>query len=125
MSSFDFFRPPMELDCIRDIRTIQRFLSKVEVDEEGRWIWKGAKNSKGYGTMRYKGHQIGAHRISYAIFRGPIPKHLTIHHLSTNGEVPNRLEVTPERLEVTTLGLNSSDGNNRRWASEVEELVPF
>lgn len=46
------------------------------------WIWTGARNSKGYGSMTngQGGSQL-AHRTSYELLVGPIPLGLTIDHL--------------------------------------------
>jgi hypothetical protein len=120
-----FWKPPLALERITDLKTIRRFLSKVEQTEEGHWLWKGAINSRGYGLFKYQGHVLAAHRISYAIFNGPIPDGQTIHHLPPKeGEEPVRVDCNPAHLQLSTLSENSREGSIRRWESVVKS-VPF
>jgi len=62
-----------------------RFVPKGNADDC--WIWRGAKNNKGYGTFSYgKDHTTGkhvtglAHRFSYAMLVGPIPDGMFLCH---------------------------------------------
>ena len=60
---------------------IQRFLSSYEIiTESGCWIWKGADNGQ-YGRFWIDGKRFYAHRLSYELFHGPIPKGLHCDHL--------------------------------------------
>lgn len=56
---------------------VRRFWLKVR-KAPGCWIWRGTTDSSGYGYYRGK----GAHRVSYEIAHGPIPKDrpLVCHH---------------------------------------------
>lgn len=56
-----------------------RFFQKVEKTESC-WIWRGALNSKGYGAFGVHGKSVSAHRYSYEMHIGPIPKGLYICH---------------------------------------------
>lgn len=47
-----------------DNSSLIRFISKIEVNSNGCWIWTGTKN-KGYGKFWYKGQKRLAHRVSY------------------------------------------------------------
>ncbi len=68
------------------------------------WIWRGAA-SCGYGQI--KGHRstLWAHRVSYILHYGPIPKGLEIDHLCRV-----RLCVRPSHLEAVTSQENSLRG---------------
>src|SRR6266566_1784884 len=48
------------------------------------WIWTGAKNSDGYGQLRVLGRNLLAHRVSYKLFKGPIPKGFWVCHTCDN-----------------------------------------
>ena len=48
------------------------------------WIWEGADNRVGYGTISFHGERWYTHRLAYATFRGPIPAGLVIDHLCRN-----------------------------------------
>jgi len=63
----------------------QRFFEKVK-KTSGCWLWVGTKNKKGYGGMRLHGKMEKAHRVSWLIFWGAIPKgkHV-LHHCDNPG----------------------------------------
>lgn len=84
-----------DMDCFCD-----EFFRNIEKTPTC-WIWKGSKlktHKIEYG-MFYKTTRKGilAHRYSYQIFKGRIPKDKVIDHLCRNG-----LCVNPEHLEVVT-----------------------
>ena len=62
---------------------LERFFNKVSINENGCWIWKGAKSSPGYGSFHYicngKKH-TRAHRVSWLLFIGEIPDGLNVLH---------------------------------------------
>ena len=61
---------------------IDRFMSRVEKQEDGCWHWTGAKLTGGYGTLRHCpdwGTTL-AHRWSYMHHKGPIPEGKMIRH---------------------------------------------
>lgn len=81
----------------------ERIREKTMIDPEtGCWLWLGALNQHGYGslgiTFAYQQTKILlAHRVSYEIFKGPIPDGLTIDHLCRV-----RHCVNPDHLEAVT-----------------------
>lgn len=59
---------------------IDRFWSRVNRGHPDHcWTWEGLK-SKGYGYLCHEGIYIRAHRLSYEIHNGEIPKGLLICH---------------------------------------------
>lgn len=61
--------------------TPERLQSRVELlTESGCWIWLGATNKAGYGNVYHDKRWINAHRVSYMLFRGPIPPGLHVCH---------------------------------------------
>jgi hypothetical protein len=76
----------------------ERFHALVTCEPNtGCWLWTGATRGKGYGGIRAYGKDAYAHRVSYELFRGPIPPGLVIDHLC-------RVHccVNPDHLEVVT-----------------------
>ncbi len=60
---------------------IERFNEKyIPVTESGCWIWMANTCKAGYGKIYTKGKDELAHRVSYAISNGEIPKGLHVLH---------------------------------------------
>lgn len=79
---------------------------RIQVNENGCWIWQCAKSPAGYGytgvTTQFKTNK--AHRLSYSVFKGPIPKGKLIRHTC---DVPSC--INPDHLLVGTDADNSKD----------------
>lgn len=93
----------------------ERFFAKVEIpvangimdDAATCWRWTGARMSAGYGIFRV-GHGLApvlAHRFSFELENGPIPKDREIDHLCRN-----RLCVNPAHLDLVTRRENQRRG---------------
>jgi hypothetical protein len=84
-----------------------RFWQKVSPEpNSGCWLWTGADNGEGYGTISVpgkRGHK--AHRFAYELFVGPIPDGLQIDHLCRV-----RCCVNPAHLEAVTQKVNVQRG---------------
>jgi len=71
----------------------------------GCWLWRGATNGKGYGVVRWDGHQRSAHRVSWSIRTGSeVPRGLYVCH---HCDVPNC--VNPDHLFVGSPRDNTLD----------------
>lgn len=77
----------------------------MPIPECGCWVWLGAWSPQGYGTVCFKKRTYRAHRVSYELFRGPIPSPLVIDHLCRV-----RCCINPDHLEVVTNRENTLRG---------------
>jgi hypothetical protein len=84
--------------------TKEKFLSKIKKTENDCWEWQGCTDKDGYGRiqMMVKGRREQlAHRVSYILFKGDIPKYeykgFQIDHLCRNHKCVN-----PDHLEIVT-----------------------
>lgn len=51
------------------------------ITESGCWIWMHALDVQGYGALEFLGAQnVKAHRLSWEVYRGPIPKGMHVCH---------------------------------------------
>ena len=84
---------------------LSRFEAKVDKQEDGCHLWNAAVSGKGYGVIQVEGKPLGAHRVAYEMYVGPIPDGLQIDHLCRV-----RSCVNPSHLEPVTSQENTRRG---------------
>jgi hypothetical protein len=81
-----------------------RLLSKVRIDRAGCWVWIAGLSGTGYPYLKVGGHYgrvIGAHRLAFTLFSGPIPLGFEVDHLCRR-----RACICPDHLEAVTKAEN-------------------
>lgn len=72
------------------ISDISRFNSKYKPNKNGCWIWMGhTSKQRRYGAINVNGKQEQAHRASWMIHNGEIPKGINVLHKCDTGECVN------------------------------------
>ncbi|MCK5614785.1 HNH endonuclease [Candidatus Pacearchaeota archaeon] len=87
----------------------ERFMDRVWMEPNcGCWLWTAAISSSGYGGFRMKGRDFSAHRVSFSLFNGPIPRKLFVLH-----KCDVKICVNPEHLFLGTHQDNMDDMTNK------------
>lgn len=92
---------------------VRRFISCVHKTDTC-WLWMAHRDRDGYGRIQVRGKTLGAHRLAYEIFVGPIPQGLTIDHLCRI-----RHCVNPHHLDAVTLKVNVERGLSFRTSRHL------
>lgn len=82
----------------------QRFFAKIKITDHG-LEWNAALDHGGYGKFYVDGRLVGAHRVAYQLWAGPIPAGMELDHLCRIHHC-----VTPDHLEPVTGKVNVGRG---------------
>jgi hypothetical protein len=80
---------------------MDRIRSKVVIADNGCWLWTGAVQSRGYGSIGLHGRSLLVHRLAYEQAHGPVPFGMQVDHLCRVKRCCN-----PAHLEAVTPKVN-------------------
>lgn len=105
-----------DLDTIKNElkieQTKERFWSKVEKTDSC-WNWTGSLRN-GYGLFRFNGKIQSAHRVSFELIKGKIPKGLELDHLCRNPSCVNSDHLEPVTGKENNARSDSLPAKNAR-----------
>lgn len=95
--------------------TVEEQLKKnvTELGPDDCWIYGGFISKEGYGKISGGGKHYFAHRVSYSLYKGEIPKGLIICHICDNKKCVN-----PNHLYA---GTNLDNQQDRRIADGLRK----
>jgi len=108
---------PFERVTDEDLQKAKLF-NKCRMSETGCWIWTGTTDGRGYGMVSFRSKDRRAHRVSYELFKGPIPVGLHILHRC---DMPAC--VNPAHLRAGTVKENMADREARRRRAVMGEQI--
>lgn len=82
--------------------------SYIAVPECGCWLWEKSLARKGYGVIHIKNKRKSAHRYSWELYYGPVPKGLFVCHKCDTPSCVN-----PEHLFIGTHTDNMRDAKRK------------
>lgn len=79
-------------------------LASLTIKSDECWLWGGAIQQHGYGTLTHEGKRIYAHRASYEVAKGAIPQGMRVDHICHNESC-----VRPDHLRTVTIKQNAEN----------------
>lgn len=116
-------------ELVKDPKVQARFYAKINKvgDPPGCWLWTAYRIPEGYGRVKLGRTLHLAHRVSYEMHIGPIPKDLCVlHHCDVPGCVnPAHLFVgthRDNRIDCVSKGRNGKPGD-RNWGQPAHDCT--
>ena len=97
----------------------ERFWKQTQAMPNGCIEWRGQIGTNGYGTVTAEGRARSAHRVAFALSRGPIPEGMLVCHTCDN-----RICVNPAHFWLGTHAENSQDAKRKGRLARKPRTIP-
>lgn len=97
---------------------LDRLKSKIKIDPQtGCWIWQASLSTNGYGQIKFGDRPVLAHRVSWILHHGEIPKDGSKYGtMNVLHKCDNQLCVNPDHLFLGDQSDNALDAVSKdRW----------
>jgi len=93
----------------------QRFEEKYIIKDKSCWEWIGSLSNNMYGSFWNGDTYVGAHRMSYELYKEDIPKDMCVLHTCDNPRCVN-----PDHLWIGTREDNNKDRSNKNRNADMQ-----
>lgn len=112
---------PIPMDLFNN-KDSERFWAKVQKTETC-WNWTAGMTTAGYGRFSIRHDYYLAHRVSYEIANGQIPKGMNIDHICHNTICVNPGHLRPVDQKQNTENLGVLSSNNKSGVRGVSRVA--
>jgi len=111
------------MDYMPNATTKPRLLAKTERSKNGCLVFTGAIGGNGYGKIWDGRRASSAHRVAYAIFKGPIPDGYAVCHTCDNKPCvePSHLFAAPQMANVADMRAKGRDSRGPSHSEAIRE----
>ena len=115
----------IEMGMSRRVDVVTRIMRRIVMTDHGCWLWPGAQQSRGYGSVGASGKSgkgnpaRSTHRVMFEHKHGPAGDDVVIDHLCRN-----KLCCNPDHLEAVTNSENARRASRGRICSWRPDRCP-
>jgi hypothetical protein len=103
-------------------QAFDRIRARIEINERGCWIWRGAHNPDMYGQIKVGDKTWATHRVTYTAVKGEIPRGKVIRHTCDQRACCNPAHLLVGDHEDNTQDILDRGRSKHRRVLSAEEI---